>query len=268
MRPPTSAAPATLIGAVLALVVSLAPAPASALIPDDFGGYQGQVSCDPHAKPGVAATRNLILDTFGGRDLGITRACGVGGTSEHKEGRAWDYGLNWHKKSERRRAERVLTWLTEDVDGEPAARARSLGVMYAIWAGRIWRSYDPVWRRYDGSSPHRDHIHLSFTWNGATKQTAWWTGEPQPTDYGPCQKWTHKPARPWKAPNLEPCPPALERPTANKRGIYRAQHGETPNRVARFFDKTPEQIRRWNDWPATGDVDIWPGDKVWVVRPH
>jgi peptidoglycan hydrolase-like protein with peptidoglycan-binding domain len=32
------------------------------------------------------------------------------------------------------------------------------------------------WADYHGSSPHTDHIHFSFTWNGAMGKTSWWTG--------------------------------------------------------------------------------------------
>src|SRR5690606_34041163 len=27
-----------------------------------------------------------------------------------------------------------------------------------------------------GSSPHTDHIHFSFSWDGAMQRTSWWTG--------------------------------------------------------------------------------------------
>lgn len=256
----------TLVAAALSAAILSATAPAHAKAVDDYAPYQGQVSCDPVAKPGVLATRSLLLTKFGGGDLGIVRACGTGGLSEHKEGRAWDWALNAHNPTDRRIATRALAWLTRTVDGQPAAHARELGIMYAIWAGEIWRAYNPDagWQPYTGYSPHTDHIHLSFSWNGATKRTSWWTGTPQPLDYGPCPKWVGELARPWNGPNTNPCPPPLRRPEANHRGIYRAQHGETLARVARFFDKDAIQIRRLNNWPPTGRVTLTPGQKIRV----
>src|SRR6187200_398705 len=66
-----------------------------------YSSYLPQVSCDPIAKPGTLALRAMLLATYGGRDLGITRACNIGGLSEHKEGRAWDWGLKAAKPGEK-----------------------------------------------------------------------------------------------------------------------------------------------------------------------
>lgn len=252
---------------VILLVLLLTPAAPAQSRPaiDPFGSYQPQVSCDPVAKRGVLAFRSLVLRKFGGSDLGIARSCGVGGTSEHKEGRAWDYGLDWRRKADRVKARRVLKWLTETVAGEPARRARRLGVMYLIWNKRIW-SYGS-WREYTGSSPHRDHIHVSFTWNGATKRTSWWRGRVPSHDYGPCQRWVGEYAPRWKAPRSTPCPDPIKRPRANRRGIYRAQSGETVRRVARFFHLTTAQVRRWNGFPRTGRVELHVDQRIRVVRP-
>jgi hypothetical protein len=71
----------------------VAPEKPPALV-EGLSPYLPQVSCDPVAKPGTLALRSMLLATYGGRDLGITRGCDVGATSEHKEGRAWDWGLN------------------------------------------------------------------------------------------------------------------------------------------------------------------------------
>src|SRR4051794_30493659 len=61
---------------------------------DGYMPYQGQSKCDPNAKPGVLAfDRQLLANYTNTRTLGITRACSIGGQSEHKEGRAWDWGV-------------------------------------------------------------------------------------------------------------------------------------------------------------------------------
>ena len=248
--------------AVLATSTAL---PAHSVAFESFGGYQPQVSCDPVAKKGVLAFRSLVLRRFGGGDLGIVRACSVGSTSEHKEGRAWDYALNWNKQGDRARAKRVIGWLTEPVAGDPARRANRLGVMYMIWNKRIWSHGS--WREYTGESPHRDHIHFSFTWNGATKRTSWWTGRVMSYDYGPCQRWIGEYAPRWKEPRTTPCPEAIRRPKANKHGIYLAQSGETLRRVARFFDLTVRQVRVWNGFPRRGAVELYVGQRIRVVKP-
>lgn len=260
---------ALVLAAVLAGSVLLAAPSARAKEVDAYPTYQGQVSCDPVAKPGVLAARRLLLGKFGGGSGGITRSCSSGGLSEHKEGRAWDWSLRASKAKDRRIARRATTWLTRGVKGEAAARARRLGVMYMIWNRKIWRGYDAGsgWQPYGGEDPHTDHIHLSFSWNGATKRTSWWAGSPRALDHGPCAKWVGELAPAWSEPNLSPCPTPLRRPVANHRGIYRAQEGETVARVSRWFDRPSTKIRRWNGWPAEGRVDIEPGQKV-RVRPR
>lgn len=242
--------------------------PAGAMPFEEYTPYQGQVSCDPHAKAGTVAFSRLIMGKFGGRSLGIVRACSVGSTSEHKEGRAFDWGLNAHKAADRKKANRAIKWLTEEVNGVEALRAKKLGVMYMIWNKKMWRGYDPEagWQPYTGASPHTDHVHISLTWSGATKRTSFWTKNPI-MDYGPCQKWVNELAPRWKAPRLDPCPPPLHRPQADEEGFYRAQYGETVNRVARWFSKTPEQIRRWNGWPEAGAVEIYEGTRIRVAWP-
>ncbi|NYD56976.1 hypothetical protein BKA08_001214 [Nocardioides marinisabuli] len=258
----------SVLAVLLAAAVLAAVPPAQAKEVDAFPVYQGQVSCDPVAKPGVLAARRLLLAKFGGGSGGITRACSSGGLSEHKEGRAWDWSLRASRAKDRRIAKRATGWLTRSVEGEVAAHARELGVMYMIWNRRIWRGYDArsAWQPYTGENPHTDHIHLSFTWNGATRRTSWWAGSPRALDHGPCPKWVGELAAPWKEPNLSPCPAPLRRPVANHRGIYRAQEGETIARVSRWFDRPSARIRRWNGWPAQGRVEIEPGQKV-RVRP-
>ncbi len=246
------------------LLAPVAPAQGRQVV-EPFGSYQPQVSCDPAAKPGVLAFRSLILRSFGGGDLGIARDCRSGGASEHKEGRAWDHALDWHRKADRATARKVIAWLTEPVAGESARRARRLGVMYMIWNRRIWSNGS--WREYTGSSPHRDHIHFSFTWNGATKRTSWWTGRVMPHDYGPCQRWVGEYAPRWRAPRSTACPVPIRRPRANRRGVYLAQSGETVRRVARFFDLTPAKVRGWNGFPRRGRVELYVGQRVRVARP-
>nr|WP_257907362.1 peptidoglycan-binding protein [Janibacter limosus] len=76
-------------------------------------------------------------------------------------------------------ADGVLSWLpAPDSEGRPAAMARRFGIMYMIFDRQIWGTYqmEDGWRPYNGSSPHTDHIHFSFSWDGAMQRTSWWTG--------------------------------------------------------------------------------------------
>ncbi len=150
--------------------------------------YIGQSTCQPAAKPGVAAFRNLLLRTY--RDtgsLGISRDCGAGGQSEHKEGRAFDWKVNYYNARQRGEANTLLSWLLKtDAYGNKAAMARRLGIMYVIWNRQIWKAYDPRgWQPYHGPNPHRDHVHFSFGWAGARQVTSYWDRTVAPLDFGP-----------------------------------------------------------------------------------
>ena len=182
------------------------PAPAT---PEGFTPYLPQVSCDPVVKPGTDALRSLLMGTYGGRDLGITRGCEIGALSEHKEGRAWDWGLNAAVPAEKAIAKQFLAWLlAPGPSGMAALNARRLGVMYVIWNGRIWSAYraSEGWRSYGGGEAHAGHIHISLAWNGATKRTSFWTGNFGAVDYGPCVAVEGDPAPVWSAPRTTPCP--------------------------------------------------------------
>ena len=203
---------AVLLGspALAALLNPTSPVPAPAKV-EALSPYLPQVSCDPVAKPGTEALRALLLKTYGGRDLGITRNCAIGATSEHKEGRAFDWGLNVTVPAEKAVADQFLTWLlAPGLDGTTAYNARRLGVMYVIWNGRIWGSYGAGWKAYTGAEAHTDHIHISLSWAGAMKETSFWTGTAAATDYGPCRTYVGLPAAPYAAPRTTAsCPPAI-----------------------------------------------------------
>jgi peptidoglycan hydrolase-like protein with peptidoglycan-binding domain len=188
------------------------PVTAEALAP-----YTPQDSCDPVAKPGVVAFRALMLATYKrGTDGGITRPCGEGGTSEHKEGRAWDWMLDVHNAQDAAVAGAVLQFLlAPGPHGEPAWNARRFGIMYIIWDGQIWGAYRPAdgWRPYTGASEHTDHIHFSFSWAGAQKRTSWWTGKVAAVDYGPCRPASGALAPAYRTPNPTPCPATPTSPT-------------------------------------------------------
>ena len=141
--------------------------------------YLPQTVCDPAAKPGVTAFARLMSQHYSEFSYGISRACNYGLT-EHSEGRALDWMLNKNDPTEHAIADAVVDWLVApDANGQPGAMARRFGIMYIIWDRRIWGTYqmNEGWRPYYGSSPHTDHIHFSFSWDGAMQRTSWWTGK-------------------------------------------------------------------------------------------
>ena len=145
---------------------------------DRLPGYEGQAVCDPVDKPGVVAFREMARATYPSVPAtGISRGCDIGGRSEHKEGRAWDWPLRASDPAQAARADEFLSWLlATDEHGNSYARARRFGIMYIIWNWQVWSSYraDQGWQPYTGASPHSDHIHFSFSWDGALGRTSWW----------------------------------------------------------------------------------------------
>jgi hypothetical protein len=174
----------------VAFLLVLLPTAAHAAVPtapvrlpsaiEGFAKYQGQTICSPTAKPGTVKLKNMLLRTYPGtRSLGISRSCSAGGTSEHKEGRAFDWGVRYSSSTERAKANAFLTWLLKtDAAGHKAANARRLGVMYVIWNKRIWGAYaaSSGWRPYGGSNPHTDHVHISLSRAGGAGTVSFWTG--------------------------------------------------------------------------------------------
>ncbi|MDX6201408.1 MAG: hypothetical protein QOJ83_908, partial [Frankiales bacterium] len=172
---PAFAAPATPAGLTSAI--------------EAFQPYVGQTTCDPVAKPGVKAFLNLLLAAYPdtGSD-GIVRDCGIGGQSEHKEGRAFDWQVSATNPTDVKHVNDLMAWLlATDRYGNKDAMFRRLGLMYMIWNKRIWKSYqaDRGWQPYSGVSEHTDHVHFSFSWAGARKATSYWTGHVAAIDYGP-----------------------------------------------------------------------------------
>jgi peptidoglycan hydrolase-like protein with peptidoglycan-binding domain len=172
------------LGVTSAQAVTL-PKPPSKSLPsalDVASPYQAQAICDPTAKPGVVAFAELMKSHYAGvtkTSYGIARSC-TSGVTEHSDGRAVDWMLNAANPTQKSVADAVTQWLTApDAQGRPGAMARRFGIMYIIWNRKMWRAYDPArgWAPYTGSSPHTDHIHFSFSWDGAYQRTSWWTGK-------------------------------------------------------------------------------------------
>ncbi len=194
-----------------ALVVALVGAPAQALAPvpaasvalpaelDRASFYEAQTICDPTPRPGATALRDLLLATYGPATIYIPRSC-TSSTSEHFDGRAVDWMRSVRVPAEKEMADAFVAWLlAPDAAGTPHAMARRLGIMYIIWDSRMIRMYDPGrgWTEYRGcldpanagpgldTTCHRNHVHISMSWDGAAGVTSWWTGAAQTQPYCP-----------------------------------------------------------------------------------
>ncbi|MGZ4592548.1 MAG: peptidoglycan-binding protein [Actinomycetes bacterium] len=219
----------------------VAPKTAPAVV-EGYTPYLPQTSCDPTVKPGTAALRSTLMAAYGGRDLGVTRACSIGGLSEHKEGRAWDWGLSAANPAEKAIAQQFLSWLLAKGPGGSGYNARRLGVMYVIWNGKIWGAYRAAegWRPYGGVEAHADHIHISLAWNGAMKRTSWWTGQVAATDYGPCQTVAGQMATPYSGPRATPCPAPLDPMTLTGTPVLKREStGPYVTQLQRLLNVTP-----------------------------
>jgi hypothetical protein len=254
-RPSLRPSLAVLLGLLGALTVSVVPAGAAPVtrMPsraiEIYSPYQAQTTCNPTPKPGTLALSKLVMAAYPGTGTsGIARDCSIGGTSEHKEGRAWDWHVVYANARQRGQAADFIHWLfATDAYGNKFAQARRLGIMYVIWNHRIWGSYSAGsgWRAYTGADPHTGHMHISLSWAGAQKKTSYWTGA-----VAPILKAPNAPAAPAKPVTPAPIePPARDLfPTADPD----AQDSGTP--------ATPRPVDNPNNLPVLavgqGAVDV------------
>ena len=179
-----------LVSAPVTLAVGAAPAAAAYDGPvEDYASYQPQKKCRDKARPGTRELAGWIDQKFdGGSAVASMRACGSGGVSEHKAGRAIDWAMDATKKKHRREVRRFLgkIFATDD-DDEKHALARRMGVMYVIWNDHMYASYDDHFAKEDYLSSscssrkkcsktlrHRDHVHISLSRPGGRGDTSWY----------------------------------------------------------------------------------------------
>jgi putative cell wall-binding protein len=227
LAPAVLAAALTVVGLLPASPASAAtvvPQPSTALpqAVDVATTYRQQYSCDPAAKSGVEQFLRTLLKTYPmGHSGGIVRGCGIGSTSEHKEGRAVDFMLSVNVPEQKAAGDALTAWLTgKDQYGVVGGNARRVGVMYLIWNKRMWSAYGTAgWRTYTGPVPHTDHVHISFSWDGAMARTSWWDGSPVTNvDQGPCPVYSGQPAPVYTTRRTAACPGTLT-PPASTYGI-------------------------------------------------
>jgi peptidoglycan hydrolase-like protein with peptidoglycan-binding domain len=169
--------------------------------------YEAQLSCDPRDKSGVTAFAALMKANYKTGVTGISRSCQAD-TSEHYDGRALDWMLSVKDPRQKAVADSVVAWLSAG----NGAMARRFGISYIIWNTKMWREYAPErgWAAYTGSVPHTDHIHFSFSWDGAMARTSWWTGVATTTvDLGPCRVYAGQYAPLYTLARTAACPTNL-----------------------------------------------------------
>ena len=168
-----------------ALVLSSLPAQAMEL--EDYATYQPQTGCSPSAKPGTKMLGRWIVNRFDGGFGPISRPCSAGGTSEHKEGRAFDWTLDAATSRDRQRAAALLERLFRvRADGEAHVLARRMGIMYIIWNDHMYSAYNRF-EKVDYLSAscrsrrsctktlrHRNHMHISLTRRAGRANTSWY----------------------------------------------------------------------------------------------
>jgi hypothetical protein len=156
---------------------------------DDYR-YDRATGCRRRPQPGTLALQSWLASQFAGSSWGIMRCSrlGSGSFSLHAEGRALDWHLSVHQRSERREAQRLIALLlAPDRVGNAHALARRMGIQEIIWNCRAWWSGSQAMTRYsacydrrgrrrriDDTTAHRDHVHLGLTRLGARAQTTFW----------------------------------------------------------------------------------------------
>lgn len=103
---------------------------------------------DSRVKPHVRAAAQEVVQKFGITNIGGFASTGHIPNSDHYRGLALD----------------VMTSLKgQEVANYFQANATRLAVTYIIWNRRIWDSRNNKgWVPYSGTSPHTDHVHISF----------------------------------------------------------------------------------------------------------
>jgi len=218
----------TVVVSALVLGLTVAVAPKARAGVDVRTPYEGQVSCDPRPKPGVTAFIALVRTRYKTGYMGTYRPC-ASDTSEHYDSRAMDWMLSVKKPAEKAIAYKMTRWMSAN----GGFNARRFGISYMIYDHKVWKMYRPErgWAAYSGAVPHTDHVHFSFSWDGAMKRTSRWTGRANKViDLGPCQVYAGQFAPLWTRIRTAPCPTRLAKAPAS---AYRvAVYGQTSAQIA------------------------------------
>jgi hypothetical protein len=154
---------------------------------EDYASYDPQTGCTRKPRVGTVALGEWLVATYGGSGGAVNRPCSGSGTSEHKDGRAVDWVLNADNAADRKLARTFLeAAFATDAEGNQAALARRMGIMYIIWSDHYYPAYHQFQRESYLSSScrsrhrcsktlrHRDHMHISLSKAGAKALTSFY----------------------------------------------------------------------------------------------
>src|SRR5262245_4699552 len=178
---------AALLAATLVGPAAVADVNGGGLPVEGYASYDPQTKCTHKPRVGTVALGEWLVATYGGSGGAVNRPCSDSGTSEHKDGRAVDWVLNAGRPADRKRAKTLLKALfATDAEGNPAALARRMGIMYLIWNDHFYAAYRQFQpQKYLSSScrskrkcsktlRHRDHMHISLSKAGAKGLTSFY----------------------------------------------------------------------------------------------
>jgi hypothetical protein len=183
---------ALLVAAALAAACLVGPAAVAdvdggGLPVEDYASYDPQTTCTKKPRAGTVALGEWLVATYGGGGGAVNRPCSGAGTSEHKDGRAVDWVLDADDPADRKVARTFLiAAFATDGEGNPAALARRMGIMYLIWNDHFYAAYDEFQpesylstscrsrKRCSKTLRHRDHMHISLSKAGAKGLTSFY----------------------------------------------------------------------------------------------
>ena len=143
---------------------------------EDFASYDPQTTCTKKPRAGTVALGEWLVRTYGGGGGAVNRPCSGSGTSEHKDGRAIDWTLDADNPADRKLAAQFLDdAFATDADGNQAALARRMGIMYIIWSDHFYPAYHQFQqegylsgscrsrKKCSKTLRHRDQLHISLS---------------------------------------------------------------------------------------------------------
>ncbi|CAB4689197.1 MAG: hypothetical protein F2667_01600 [Actinobacteria bacterium] len=151
---------------------------------EDYASYAPESRCSPRAKPGTAFLGHWIVTTYGGGFGRIGEHCDAG-TSEHQEGRAFDWMVSAASRTGRRAVDRFFDRILADRGDESDVWARRMGIMYLIWDDHMYAAWDgfepkpylssscPSRKKCSATLRHRNHVHMSLSRRAGFGLTSW-----------------------------------------------------------------------------------------------
>ncbi|HKA67796.1 MAG TPA: peptidoglycan-binding domain-containing protein [Actinomycetes bacterium] len=133
----------------------------------NFATWQGAEHCTGGASPGARALMAWSLEQFDDdQNLGIFNCRNVVGgntTSCHGEGRACDVGYRMIGADANPNGLALVRKLGE--------HGQALGIQAMIFDRVIYSAKSPDGRPYEGTAPHKDHVHIELTRKAADHLT-------------------------------------------------------------------------------------------------